>query len=245
MNGMERIGKFEWIRLDATDSTNAEAKRRLAQGQGVEIPLLISTERQTAGRGQRGNSWEAEDGKNLLFSMLLHPKTVRADAAFEISAWVSVALCKTLERYGAGFSIKWPNDIYWKDKKVAGILIENGLRGMWVDWSIVGIGLNVNQLRFVSDAPNPVSLAQILGHEVCRLQVLPQFVETLSQQQVAEAWNAYRSRLYRREGVWTFQDVAGAFEARIVDVLPTGQLVLQRIDGAQRHYAFQEVKFVM
>ena len=149
--------------LAETDSTNTylqqlDADRHLPEG------YIAYTDTQRAGRGQRGNSWESQPGKNLTFSLLLRPEHIPANQQFLLSQAVSLAATDVLNRYASGFSIKWPNDIYWEDKKIAGILIENVLSGSTFARSIVGIGLNINQERFISDAPNPVSLFQITGH---------------------------------------------------------------------------------
>lgn len=116
-----------------------------------------------SGRGQRGNSWESEPFKNLTFSLLLRPEHIPANRQFLLSEIVSLATVDVLNRYATGFSIKWPNDIYWHDKKIAGILIENVLSGSTFSRAIIGMGLNINQKNFYSDAPNPVSLYQITG----------------------------------------------------------------------------------
>ena len=133
---------FEWIRLHSTDSTI-----------------------QTAGRGQAGNSWESEAGKNLLFGLLFHPREVEANRQFILSQAVALSICETLSDYAEDIRIKWPNDIYWKDRKICGMLIENTLVGRCIENCIIGAGININQQTFCSDAPNPVSLRQITGKE--------------------------------------------------------------------------------
>ena len=159
-----------------------------------EANIAVVAEYQTAGRGCGSNTWESERGKNLTFSVLLHPTEIPADCQFRISEAVSVAICETLERCfrplspadsspnlgEQEISIKWPNDIYVGDRKICGILIENQLRGRLISDSIVGIGLNVNQMEFRSDAPNPVSLAQLTGHEEDREALLQAFLQRLS-----------------------------------------------------------------
>ena len=137
---------------------------------------LVSAEEQTAGRGQQGNSWEAEKGKNLLFSLRIHPHTIEAAQQFILSQALALSLKRTPDDYTSDTSIKWPNDIYWKDKKIAGILIENELTGKQITSSVLGVGLNINQTVFHSDAPNPVSLAQIIGHEEERQLILESII---------------------------------------------------------------------
>ena len=224
------------------------------------LSLAIVAEYQTAGKGCGSNTWESERGKNLTFSVLLHPTEIRANWQFRISEAVSVALCETLERYfrplspSAGsldsreqeVAIKWPNDIYVGDRKICGILIENRLKGSTITDSIVGIGLNVNQGEFRSDAPNPVSIFQLTGEESDREALLQAFLKELSKAMEMEPEalaQAYRSRLYRREGMHRFSDSQGEFEAKVLNVLDDGRLVLLDTEGKARMYAFKEVQF--
>ena len=164
--------KWNVRHIDETDSTNRWLREHL------EVDVVVA-DFQTAGRGCGTNQWEAERGKNLLFSLLLHPHDVQAKDQFRISMAVSIALREMLAQYADGFTVKWPNDIYWRDSKICGILIENRLQGSRIKDSIVGIGLNVNQTKFRSDAPNPVSLCQIVGHEVDRDSLLTDFLRLL------------------------------------------------------------------
>ena len=141
---------------------------------------VVYTLRQTAGRGQRGNSWESEDGKNITFSMLIRP-SVAPSQQFFISEAAALAVARTLDKYIAdgGVSVKWPNDVYWHDKKICGMLIEHSLSGGRINSSILGIGVNINQQQFLSDAPNPVSLWQIIGRETPLEEVLHTLCDTL------------------------------------------------------------------
>ena len=135
------------IHIEKTDSTNTLA-RSLANESREDI--LITTDFQTAGRGQRGNSWESEQGKNLLFSLIIHPQDIPASQQFILCQHISLALCEVLRNYTNNISIKWPNDIYWDNKKIAGILIEHDIEGGYLARTIIGIGLNVNQTNFSS-----------------------------------------------------------------------------------------------
>ena len=151
--------------IKTTNSTNSLMKEMLAKGEWPEGERFLYTGYQTAGRGQTGNSWESEADKNLLCSILLPPR----QNLFELNVAVSVAVHRMincqLSIVNSQLTIKWPNDIYWQNKKVAGILVENAIIGSEVKYSIAGIGLNVNQTTFVSNAPNPVSLKQITGKD--------------------------------------------------------------------------------
>ena len=243
-------------------------KELLAKGEWREGERFLYTAFQTAGRGQAGNGWESEEGKNLLCSILLPP---RKDL-FYLNVLVSVAVHKVIrsllfERSGLcslseAVSIKWPNDIYYGDKKIAGILIENAILGSEVTYSIAGIGLNVNQTIFVSNAPNPVSLKLISGKETdidALMQALMAQIETLEAMDEAQIWAYYREHLYRREGFWPFVErevstaptmnadrkTEGVFLAKIENVRTNGEIELRDQAGNLRIYHFKQVRYVL
>ena len=145
------------IRLDETESTNSYLKKVVKEERPEEGTLVIA-DFQTGGRGQMGNSWFSSKGDNLLFSLLVYPAQVKANEQFIISRIASLAIKNTLDLFIDDIRIKWPNDIYWQDKKIAGILIENDLQGDVIDNSVIGIGLNINQEKFPAELPNLVSL---------------------------------------------------------------------------------------
>ena len=170
---------------------------------------------------------------------------------FSLSEVFSLSLLDTLAAYAEGFSIKWPNDLYYHDDKVAGMLIENSLAGSMVADSTLGLGLNVNQMRFESDAPNPVSLAQIVGRRLEREDLLgslmAHFARRMAQLEEGadEALHKeYCARLYCREGVHPYADAEGAFCAAIEGVEPDGHLLLRDTVGRLRKYAFKEVQYI-
>lgn len=248
--------EYKIIHIEETDSTNRWLK---AHGEGT---MVVVADYQTAGKGCGTNSWESERGKNLTFSMLIHPTDIPASQQFRITEVVSVALCEVLERYlltvpelAEGplpsstvpeLSIKWPNDIYMGDKKICGVLIENRLQGNVIVDSIIGIGLNVNQTEFVSDAPNPVSLRQLLGREIDREALLHDFLETLETVSSSETtYSAYRNKLFRMGKQAVFSDETGRFEGTIQDVETDGRLLIKDLSGQARRYAFKEVQFVI
>ena len=142
--------------------------------------------------------------------------------------------------------IKWPNDIYVGDQKICGILIENRLQGSTIVDSIVGIGLNVNQQVFRSDAPNPVSMYQLVGHEIDRTALLDAFLKALDETMASETVATdYRSRLYRRDGFYAYRDGYGDFQAKLLNVLDDGRLILLDTEGNSRSYAFKEVQYII
>lgn len=169
----------EPIVLAETTSTNSYLSD-LCNAQTCPELTSVYSSFQSAGRGQRGNSWESEAGKNLLFSFVLYPDFLEAHRQFYLSQVTALALYDVLSSYTEGISIKWPNDIYWKDKKICGTLIENDLTGIHISRSISGTGVNLNQERFYSDAPNPVSLCQITGNRYDVREILEQIMDKVA-----------------------------------------------------------------
>ena len=237
-----------------TTSTNDYLANLCRESKAKEFYTVVAKS-QTNGKGQRGNSWESESGKNLTFSIVLYPTALEANKQFILSMLAALACHEALSNYTNGFSIKWPNDIYWKDKKIGGILIENELEGKYITQSIIGIGLNINQEAFHSDAPNPVSLKQIIGAEVNLQEVLMKAVHSIivGYRQLEAYFNItqlaisamYRKHLYRRKGLFPYRDAQGDFLAEHQEVEPDGHLVLKDEQGALRRYAFKEVTFVL
>ena len=233
---------MEWkiVHIDETDSTN-----RWLREQGGEENVVVWADYQTAGRGCGTNHWESERGKNLTFSMLLHPHDVPAQKQFHISMAISLALCKALGQHIGDLSIKWPNDIYWRDGKIGGILIEVTLQGNKVKDCIIGIGLNINQRVFRSDAPNPVSMWQICEQETDCEQLLQEILQAFQEYMGKSNKDEYQSMLYRRKGFHPYADKDGAFMAEIIDVEDDGHLLLRDDNGQLRRYAFKEVTFII
>lgn len=241
------------IHRNEVTSTNTYVKELLQEG--IELPELtvIEADFQTGGRGQQGNSWESERGKNLTFSFVCHPTFLVATHQFVLSQAIALAVFRTLNDLTDGISIKWPNDIYWNNQKICGILIECNLTGSTIKDCIIGTGINVNQTEFKSDAPNPVSLAQITGFTFNRQTILDSVVnqftklyEELKASKSEKIKAEYMHHLYRREGFFPYQEPNGkAFQAAIVDVEPMGHLVLRQHDGSVRKYEFKEIKYIL
>lgn len=239
------------IHLDETDSTN-HFLIALCKEQTPDELTTVVARFQTAGKGQRGNSWEAEKDKNLLFSYVLYPTFLEARKQFLLSQIASLAVKETLDSYIGDVSIKWPNDVYWKDKKICGMLIENNLEGSYISQSIAGIGININQEEFHSSAPNPVSIKQITLRESDRMEILAQvlqrvkaYYKLLQKGETELITYRYQKALFRKEGMHLYKDSKGIFNAKIVKVEPDGQLVLQDDTGKIRRYVFKEVQYVL
>lgn len=245
---MDNTTRTIWLR--ETDSTNSFL--RLHGHEYAEPLVAVVADHQTAGRGQGTNRWESAPGQNVLVSLLTHPQHVAARDQFVLSMAGALAVRDTLSRYADGFSVKWPNDVYHADRKISGTLIETRLSGADIRDCIFGVGINVNQTTFVSDAPNPVSLRQITGRETDRREVVERVVEAFASL-LAEVERGehtailgrYWDHLYRRRGLYDYEDAAGRFRAEIARVEPTGHLVLRNTQGRERRYAFKEVKYII
>ena len=244
-----------------TPNENASNKKIVLNDKRAKKIQLVTTDYQTHGHGQVNTVWESARGENLLFSFLFRPQHITAGEQFFLSEIACLAVAHTLDAYTEGISVKWPNDVYHHDRKICGMLLRHTLSGAQISATLVGIGLNLNQKQFVGDAPNPVSLRQIIGRPVDREEVLNRFAhhfdrllravtppdpdERLAQRQ--RLHREYLRRLYHRDGAHDYVDTASGetFSAHIIDVAPTGQLTLRTTDGQLRHYHFKEVRFVV
>lgn len=247
---MKKIASIPIIHLTKTSSTSTYLKSICSAIRLAEFTTVVS-EFQTTGHGQANNSWESEDGKNILFSFVLYPNFCPANKQFHLSQLISLSIMEELQSFAKDFSIKWPNDIYWQDKKICGILIENELFGEMMQRCIAGIGININQTAFHSDAPNPVSLAQIIGREEDKRAILnsimkrvKDYYELYKSGEVKTITERYFNALYRKDGFHRYKDNDGYFNARIADILPLGTLILEDEQGKKRAYNFKEVSFV-
>lgn len=218
-------------------------KEKLPEG------FMLYTDFQTAGKGQPGNSWESENGKNLLFSILLYPENIQINKQFILSQLTCLAIKKVLDKYTDNISIKWSNDIYWKEKKICGILIENSLIRDKIGQCIIGIGLNINQEIFTSNAPNPVSLKQITGKEMecdkILFDIRNELIILYKNLDFEKIQQEYHQNLYRKEGFHPYTDTTTKekFLARIEKVEPDGKLILITENGERKEYYFKEVVF--
>ena len=239
------------IHLEETDST-INYLQALCKRQEVEEFTTVVADYQSAGRGQKGNSWEAEADKNLLFSFVLYPTFLEANRQFLLSQVISLAIKEELESYADGFSIKWPNDIYWREKKICGMLIENDLTGRFISQSIAGVGININQERFLSPAPNPVSLRMITrrehGIQAIAESVMKRIVDyyaALRSGKESFIAERYREALFRNKGLHPYRDGNGRFLARLARIEPGGRLILEDEKRKERGYMFKEVEYIL
>ena len=253
MTQTENNGRVEMINLDSVDSTNTWLKQNPPAG----LPVAVTTRCQTAGRGQRGNSWEAAPGMNITMSMAWRPGKIAPAEQFAISRAVSLAIVDFLreampEADRQLFAIKWPNDIYYGHYKICGILIEHTISSTAILRTIIGIGLNVNQIEFTSRAPNPISMAMISGREynvdTLSARLADRILTYLEAEDAAPGANAedYFTALYRREGMHPYALPDGTrFNASIEKVDPTGLLYLRHDDDALTIHPFKSVTFLL
>lgn len=242
------------IHLPETASTSSYLRALLESEPELAEWTLVDADSQTAGRGQRGNSWESEGGKNVTFSLLCRPVWLSPNRQWSLSEAMALAVCEGCERVCPGLRglrVKWPNDIYAGERKLSGTLMECDLQGGRIGACIIGTGINVNQRVFVSDAPNPVSLCQLTGRAIDREAVLMAVVEAfiahyerLRTEGADSLHKAYMSRLYHRDGFYEYEDADGHFRAEIAGIEPTGHLLLRRTDGRVSRYAFKEVRLL-
>ncbi|GHT71653.1 biotin--[acetyl-CoA-carboxylase] ligase [Bacteroidia bacterium] len=237
------------IRIKETTSTNIELQQMMMDGYLEEGTVLVA-ENQTSGKGQAGNHWESEPGKNLLFSMLIYPDFLDLKQHFLLSELTANSIKQVLDKYIDHVTIKWPNDIYYQDKKISGILIENNIVENVIRQSVIGIGVNVNQETFAVETPNAVSLKQILeaGIDLDLLlteitnQLLSDY-NKLKNKEWDDIKQYYHDSLYRKSGMYVFFDKNGQFTARIDSVADDGILSLVTETGEIRRYLFKEVSY--
>ncbi len=245
------VGKV-FVELDKVDSTNNYAANLLQKSQVIEGTVILAHD-QYQGRGQRGNSWESRSNKNITISIILFPKKLLAYQQFHLNQAITIACLQFLTKIGGkGFQIKWPNDLYHKDTKLGGILIENTVSGNYLSTSIVGIGINVNQNVFSDQLTNATSLSIITQKEfdiVTLVKQLCYFIDQqyllLIQQQFDTLQTQYLQRLYRYQEFHYYETNNKRIEGQIVDVLSSGQLVIETKDQNKHLFSFKEIKYII
>lgn len=236
------VGHNLWV-LNTVDSTNAYCWRKLSEGSVLD-GTVVWAQLQESGKGQRGKSWDSTGG--LAMSVVLHPK-VSLNQQFVLNKAVAVAICDALADYGVQAKVKWPNDIYVGDRKLAGILIENSVRAHLLQQSVVGIGLNVRQDTFADDLPNPISLKQLLNQELEWEPLLEELCYAIEKRYLQfKAGHeemidkAYHQLLYKKGEMQSFEVGAVSFEALLKGVNKEGRLCLLSSKG-EESYALGEV----
>ena len=244
--------KTSIIQLSETSSTNSYAVDLLSKTRPDE-GIVIVADSQTGGRGMGSNSWESEKGENLTISVILYP-AFKAEQQFILNKAISLAICHFLEHElpGSEISIKWPNDIYIGNKKVCGMLIQNSIIVDRFDYVVIGIGLNVNQVVFKSDAPNPVSLKMITGKHYNLSQLLKKLLSTIfanyaliKPDTIKNIEIQYHNSLYQLLE-WQDYIVRGTkMQARITGTNTYGQLLLETEEQKELTCDLKEVRFIL
>ena len=243
-------------RLETIDSTNRylrDEASELWSKHGESGFVVVTAEHQTAGRGQRGNTWSSNAGENLLFSILVRPgKAVEVTEQFLLSQTVALAMHEAMLHFGIETRLKWPNDIYIGKRKLAGILLELDYTGNLVEQAIIGIGVNVNQEYFPTMDRIPVSMKTLQGHEFILDDVLATILDSFeryyhelesgSKELIAERYTRLLLGVNEQRN---FVDKDGCFEGTITGVERDGHLIIERNDGSTGRYAFKEVEMVL
>ena len=237
---------FQILEFEELDSTNTKAAELLKGG--LEDRSVVLTFRQTKGKGQVGNSWESEAGKNISITVVFRPERLQAVQQFAVSMVIALGCRDFIRKYVQGCCVKWPNDVYVGEQKMVGILIEHTIAGAFIRTSLCGIGININQRQFYSDAPNPVSLFQLLGKELDIREALKELLEGIGKRyerirEDTELRRDYLEALYRKCGDYVWEDASGKFVASFKGIDEYGRLVLKDSEGKERVYGFKEVKF--
>ena len=262
-----------FIELQSIDSTNKYAMglihgEQLPEGQGeAQHGTAIFSHEQTAGKGQRGKSWSSEKRSNIALSILLNPFPIKVQQQFELSVCVAISVYETFSKYaGNETRIKWPNDIYWRDRKAGGVLIENIIGSQTSDfrlqisdlrsqtsewkWAIAGIGININQTSFPKDLPNPVSLKQITGKDFVPIElakelcgVLEKNYQLLINGNFEKIFDVYQAHLYKKDEKVKLKKESRVFETKIKGVSKTGQLITQH--SIEERFEFGEIEWII
>ena len=242
--------EFNIIYKQSIASTNDEAKKILQIGKTEDF-TIISANEQLTGRGQRKNTWHSQKGQNLTFSIITFPSFIKVSDQFYLSKVISLGIIEYLNTKEQKFKIKWPNDIYFNDKKICGILIENSISGSIIKSSVIGIGLNINQSKFPEYLPKAVSLFNInnkeynLEEELNKLLVyIFKKYSYLKTKSYPEIDNLYLNNLYKLNELSEYKDSAGFFKGKITGTLPEGKLIIKTEEDQIRTYSFKEVEFI-
>ena len=240
------------ITLKEVDSTNTFLKNLVSNSKPLPEGTVIMAESQYAGRGQQQNGWHSQAGKNLTFSLLLNPSFLPVTQQFDLTRVISLGVFNALEALlGDRLKIKWPNDIYYGDKKLGGILIENLLQGSLIKQAVIGIGINVNQLEFPDWVPNPISINQILQQDYDLQLLLSQICRHI------EAWylklragktelirEAYLNSMYWLNETHLFRSNGDVFSGKIKNIENNGLLVVNNNIETEFKFTFKEIEFL-
>ena len=246
---MENKMRIKW--LAEADSTNNVLLRHIRDYDNLSVIAAVT---QTAGRGQRGNRWVSAPGDNLTFSLLLKPQGLPVREVMALTCLATLAVRDTLRDEGVAAVIKWPNDIYVGKRKICGMLVENGLEGTDIGWSVIGIGINLNQTEFPGEVLNPTSLKRLTGRsyelepfleKVCHaMEILLPELETAEGRK--SLLQAYEQDLFQKDIPARYRDIAAGeeFTGIIRGVTPEGLLRIEA-EGRERTFGFKEISYIL
>jgi BirA family transcriptional regulator, biotin operon repressor / biotin---[acetyl-CoA-carboxylase] ligase len=246
---MDRLGQ-PFIELLTVNSTNIYAMEQVHARLATPGTAYFAHEQQK-GKGQRNKLWQSEPGQNLLLSVVIRPPQSDPGINFPLSVATALASYDFFKRYaGDETAIKWPNDLYWRDRKAGGILIENVVRGGIWEFAILGIGININQTSFDLSIPNPVSLKQITGKDFSAALLAKELCSHIEKRLIQlerEGFPAlltnYNDALYGRENIRKFKLANDIFEGKIKSVSAEGELVI--LQDVERRYRFGEIEWII
>jgi BirA family biotin operon repressor/biotin-[acetyl-CoA-carboxylase] ligase len=236
--------------LDTVDSTNNYAMGRIYDGT-ARHGMLWFTNNQTAGKGQRGKTWTMEKGKNIAMSLVLEPGQLVFNTPFHLSAVVAITCFEFFSAYaGAETKIKWPNDLFWRDRKAGGILIENNFKGSIWKWAVAGIGININQTKFDRFLIPAVSLKEITGKHFDTIEMAKELYAMLMKKiadpqtkDIVTILEQYNANLYRINKTVTLKKNGAIFETVVKGVSAQGRLIT--VDAIEREFEFGEVEWIL
>ena len=237
--------------FETIESTNAYAINLVSKSNPSE-GTVISAYSQTHGRGQIGSKWQSEPGMNLTLSVILFPSFLQATQQFLLNQAIALGVYDFLSQLlPTDLTLKWPNDIYYKKRKLGGILLQSGLKGQQLLWCVAGIGINVNQTSFDKELPNPTSL-QLIGHKNVEIvTLLPQLCQHLEFRYL-QLRNGQHDKIkadylqccYRYMEEHLFERPSGEiFAGKITGVNPIGKLLITHQNGEEA-FGMKEVRFV-
>jgi BirA family biotin operon repressor/biotin-[acetyl-CoA-carboxylase] ligase len=237
---------FENLPSTNTYTIDLLKENRLQEG------TIIRTNFQSAGRGYSVNKWESDDSKNLLISIVLYPSFILPENQFSLSMTISLGICDFLQHHIPSCTIKWPNDIYVMNDKIAGILMESSITGEIMDHTVAGIGININQKKFSKQIPNPTSLSKITGINYDCDECLNNLTGSIDRRykqliagETVRIKNEYLKKLYRLNEWCEFRDEKETFTGRILTVNEEGRLIIEKMNNNKSEYSFKEVEFII
>ena len=247
---MENVMRIKWF--EELDSTSSELLRHVGDYDNLSVVAAVN---QTAGRGQRGNRWLSAPGDNLTFSLVLKPEALPAREVMALTCLATLAVRDTLRSEGVPAVVKWPNDVYVGKRKICGMLVENGLEGGRIAWSVIGIGINLNQAEFPAGVQNPTSLKLLTGRTFDVHAVLDSFCRGFESLYPALATQegrdrlraAYESDLFRKDSPASYRDIATGevFTGVIRGITPEGLLRIEKAGGPEKTFGFKEISYIL